>query len=185
MMKTALFIAITMATTACLAQLPSWGKCPKVKTQETFDINKYLGYWYEIEVFPTFFEKGKCTRARYSLKPDGHIEVYNRGIENGKDNDITGDAFRPDAAHQGQLKVRFSESQPYGDYWVVHTDYDHYTLVYSCGNLAGLFHIEMAWILARNSTLDAETTNQLREELASYGVDVSKFKVSDQSGCPP
>lgn len=179
-----IFFAVVAMAALTMAQIPSLGRCPTVKTQENLDINRYLGFWYEIEVFPTIFEKGKCTRAKYTLKPDGHIEVYNRGIEHGKENDIVGDAYRPDDKQQGKLKVRFSESQPYGDYWVVHTDYDQYTLIYSCGNLAGFLHIEMAWILSRNTTLDPTITDQLREELASYKVDVSKFKISDQTDCP-
>lgn len=178
-------IVLACMVALCFAQIPSFGSCPTVKTQEKLDINRYLGYWYEIEVFPTIFEKGKCTRAKYTLKPDGHIQVYNRGFEKGKENDIVGEAYRPDDNEQGKLKVRFSESQPWGNYWVVHTDYDNYSLIYSCGNVAGIFHVEMAWILARNMTIDPTLTNQLKQELASYKVDVSKFKATDQSDCPP
>jgi len=155
-----------------------------VKTQDSLDLTKYLGIWYEVEVFPTIFEKGKCTRARYAMKPNGHIEVYNRGIEDGKVNDITGEVYRPDDTEQAKLKVRFSTSQPWGNYWVIHTDYDQYSLIYSCTSIGGLAHIEMAWILSRNMTLDSALTEQLKKELASYHVDVGHFKVSDQSDCP-
>nr|KAG5696785.1 hypothetical protein BaRGS_012808 [Batillaria attramentaria] len=88
---------------------------------------KYLGDWYEMYVFPTHFEKGSCTRAHYTVKDDGHIEVFNRGIENGT---------------------------PYGNYWVIDTDYDSYTLIYSCESILGVAHIEFAWIMSRHMTID-------------------------------
>ena len=63
------------------------------------------------------------------------------------------------------------------------TDYTDVSLVYSCTSL-GVAHYEQAWILARNSTIDDATKNKLMSELASYGVDVSYFKKTDQSNCP-
>lgn len=166
------------------AQSPSFGPCPTVKTQDTLDLEKYLGTWYEIYSFPTTFEKGTCTRAKYTKKPDGHIQVYNRGIDNGKEVAAYGDAYRPDDKEQGKLLVRFAEGTPYGNYWVVHTDYN-YTLIYSCSSIVGVAHIEFAWILARNMTLPQETTKSLMSELASYQVDVSKFVATNQTACPP
>ncbi|GFR69959.1 apolipoprotein D [Elysia marginata] len=176
-------LALSLACSVCLvnSQVPSFGGCPTVKTQQNLDIQRYLGDWYEIFLFPTTFEKGKCTRARYSLKPDGHINVFNRGIEDGKEFSATGDAYVPN----DQEPCKFAEGTPYGNYWVIHTDYDTYTLIYSCSSLAGLAHVEFAWILARNQTLDPHISQSLKNELASYNVDISKFKVSDQSGCPP
>ena len=35
------------------------------------------------------------------------------------------------------------------NYFVLDTDYDNYSIVYSCGNFAGLFTFDMLWILAR------------------------------------
>lgn len=55
----------------------------------TYEINtisynyfQYLGDWYEIKKFFFFIEGAEtCIRANYSLKPDGHIQVFNRGIK--------------------------------------------------------------------------------------------------------
>jgi len=161
-----------------------FGGCPTVKTQEKVDINKYLGYWYEIFVFPTRFEKGGCTRAHYTLKPDGHIEVFNRGIDHGKNNTVTGDAYRPNDDEQGKLLVRFAAGTPYGNYWVIDTDYETYSLVYSCSSVVNVFHIEMAWILSREMTLDEQVAQRLKDKLSGFGVDVSKFVATNQTGCP-
>lgn len=60
------------------AQVPGFGKCPKVPVVENFDTYAYLGRWYEQEKYPFFFELGgKCITADYSLNPDGTIGVLN------------------------------------------------------------------------------------------------------------
>jgi len=167
------------------SQQVEFGGCPTVDTQKSVNITEYLGTWYEIYAFPTHWEQGKCTRAVYSLKDNGHINVFNRGIQDGKVNAITGECYRPHDSEQGKLLVRFSNFQPWGNYWIVHTNYKDFTLIYSCTSAVGLAHFEQAWILARNMTVSQEMTDKLMQELASYKVDVSKFKKTDQTGCPP
>jgi len=168
---------------ACLAQSPSFGGCPTVPAQTTFDLQKYLGDWYEIWVFPTHFEKGKCTQAHYSLKNDSHIEVYNRGYQNGTEVRAIGDAYCPASEHPANLLVRFAAGTPYGKYNVIDTDYGTYTLIYSCESILGVAHIEFAWILARQRQISQELTDRLFNELKGYGVDTTKFHKSDQQGC--
>jgi apolipoprotein D and lipocalin family protein len=52
---------------------------PSVKSIESLDLNRYLGEWYEIAKFSNWFQK-KCrsdTKAKYTLKSNGNIEVVN------------------------------------------------------------------------------------------------------------
>lgn len=72
---------------------------------------------------------------------------------------------------------------PYGKYWVLDTDYDHYTLIYSCTDLAGLSHIEFAWILSRSRTLDDQYKTKLFDLVTSYGIKTSNFQTEVQEGC--
>lgn len=72
---------------------------------------------------------------------------------------------------------------PYGKYWVLDTDYDHYTLIYSCTDLAGLSHIEFAWILSRSRTLDDKYKTKLFDLVTSYGIKTSNFQTEVQEGC--
>ncbi|KAL3859338.1 hypothetical protein ACJMK2_009563 [Sinanodonta woodiana] len=59
------------------SQVPSSGKCPDIKTQTNFDLNKYVGVWHEIYKFYTSFESNqKCIQAKYTLEPNGHVRVW-------------------------------------------------------------------------------------------------------------
>lgn len=50
-----------------------------------FDVNKYLGLWYEVARMDFYWEKDKTnTTARYLLNEDGSIQVINRGFDEKK-----------------------------------------------------------------------------------------------------
>lgn len=72
---------------------------------------------------------------------------------------------------------------PDAPYWVLSTDYQSYSLVYSCADYFGLFHIDFAWILARTRVLTEDFLGQLHEKLAAAGVKLSLLTVSNQTGC--
>ncbi|XP_061162703.1 apolipoprotein D-like [Saccostrea echinata] len=166
------------------AQIFGFGRCAQVKTQETFDINRYLGTWYEIYKFKANFEgNAKCISANYELKSNGHIRVHNSGIENEQIKEATGDAYIPDPKYPARLGVKFSNLAPYGRYWVLDTDYTTHTMIYSCTDILGIFHFTYAWILSRERTLDQSVTNRLFSKAASFGIDTSNFLKQDQTGC--
>lgn len=53
----------------------------KAKAVENFEVNRYLGTWYEIARFDFYFEKDlNNTTAHYSLDDKGHLKVLNRGF---------------------------------------------------------------------------------------------------------
>jgi len=185
MMKCLLLVVAVFAP-ACLAQIPGFGSCPGIQAQPELNVTRYLGEWYEIYAFPQIFEWGqKCISANYTLRADGHINVDNRGIRGGKAVQAIGDAYRPDTSTLGgQLLVRFGGgAAPYGDYWVIDTDYDTHTLIYSCGKVLGLAHVEQAWILSRTRTLPQATIDRLMAKMTAGGVDVGHFSKTDQTGC--
>ena len=72
---------------------------------------------------------------------------------------------------------------PDSPYWVLSTDYQSYSLVYSCFNYFGLFHIDFAWILARTRVLPEDVITLLHDKLTSAGVNINRLTVSNQTGC--
>lgn len=63
------------------AQIPYFTQCPHVSVVPNFDVEAYLGLWYEQEKYPFIFQLGgKCVTAEYTLRPDGKVGVFNRQI---------------------------------------------------------------------------------------------------------
>uniref|UniRef100_A0A3Q3W8L6 Apolipoprotein D n=1 Tax=Mola mola TaxID=94237 RepID=A0A3Q3W8L6_MOLML len=149
------------------------GSCPRPSVQEDFN---YMGTWYEIEKLPAVFERGKCIQAAYTA-----VRVR---TPNGKINSIEGVAEVKDSSQPAILEVSLVKGVPDSPYWVLSTDYQSYSLVYSCFDYFSLFHFDFAWILARTRALSEDVLGRLHEKLAAAGVNVNHLTVSsNQTGC--
>uniref|UniRef100_H0ZFA1 Apolipoprotein D n=1 Tax=Taeniopygia guttata TaxID=59729 RepID=H0ZFA1_TAEGU len=148
-------------------------------------VTKYLGKWYEIEKLPSTFEKGSCIQANYSLKENGKFKVVNKEmLANGKINEAEGELMHMDVKQPAKLGVRFNWFMPAAPYWVISTDYENYSLVYSCTNILWLFHMDYAWILSRAPDMHPETVEHLKSVLESYKISTEKMMPTDQANCP-
>lgn len=167
------------------AQMFHMGPCPDPPVQQDFDINKYLGKWYEIEKLPSNFEKGSCVQANYSLKENGKFKVINKEmLSSGKINAIEGEIMHTDVKEPAKLGVRFNWFMPSAPYWVISTDYENYSLVYSCTNILWLFHFDYAWIMSRSPDMHPDTVEHLKSMLRTYKIDTDKMMPTDQLNCP-
>lgn len=68
-------------------------------------------------------------------------------------------------------------------YWIVDTDYDNYSLVWSCLDLAGVVQADFAWILSRKPTLESATVEMLTNKLDSFGINTGSFRETSQENC--
>lgn len=82
-----------------------------LSTIAALDLPRYMGTWYEIARYPNWFQK-KCagfTRADYSLKPDGRVQVINRcRLQNGETDIALGTGRQIGDATSPRLEVRFA-----------------------------------------------------------------------------
>lgn len=142
-----------------------------LQTVENFEINRYLGNWYEIARFQHSFEKDLVgVTAKYSLRDDGKITVVNSGYKetfSGKFKSITGTAKIPDKSNPSRLKVSFFLFF-YADYFVLELDQKNYGYA-----LVGSSSENYLWILSRTPTLPDETYNMLVEKARKRGYNVS------------
>lgn len=103
------------------------------------DIERYMGRWYEIASFPSFFQpkNGVNTRATYTLNSDGTVHVLNETWSDGKRDSIEGTAYKANPnSDEAKLKVKFYVPPFFpiipvtGDYWVLYIDDDYqYALI--------------------------------------------------------
>ncbi len=87
------------------------GGYPKgVAPIQQFDVEKYLGKWYEIARLDHSFERGlEQVSAEYKMLENGRVKVVNRGYST-KDNvwkEAVGKAYLAGKTDEGYLKVSF------------------------------------------------------------------------------
>lgn len=147
------------------------------------DVPRYMGTWYEIAKYPNWFQK-KCTgetRAEYTLRPDGKVQVINRcRLESGEMNEAIGTARQVGPSNSPKLEVRFAPEWlsflpfVWGDYWVIDLD-EKYQLV-----AVSEPKQECLWILSRSKAVDPSAYQQLLDRLARNGYDLKKLELTRQ-----
>ncbi|SPP79952.1 blast:Apolipoprotein D [Drosophila guanche] len=168
------------------AQVPFPGQCPEVKVMEDFDVEAYLGIWYEYSKYPFSFETGKkCIYANYSIIDSETLSVVNGGINRltGNPSSISGTAK---VLGPARLAVAFYPGQQTtkANYLVLGTDYESFSVVYSCTNVASLTNIKFAWILTREREPTAATIAAAKQILADNKISQSPLIETQQSNCP-
>ena len=142
-------------------------------TDKEVDLNRYLGYWYEIARFDHAFERGlDYAMAYYTLRNDGKIDVLNTGIKDGRAEDAKAIAKTTDVP--GLLRVSFFGSF-FSDYRIMMLDAD-----YQYALIGGSSH-KYLWILSRTPQLDEATLANILAEADRRGYDTSKLYWVKQS----
>lgn len=136
-----------------------------VSPVQNFELEKYLGTWYEIARFDHSFERGlNYVTAEYQLNEDGLVKVINRGKDrdSGEWEQAEGVAKFVDDASTGHLKVSFF-GPFYASYVIAELDDDYqYSLVTGPNR-------DYLWILSRTPSLDNDTLNSLVNKARELG----------------
>lgn len=140
-----LFVALlSLALTGCL------GMPEKVTPVTSFELNRYLGKWYEIARLDHSFERGlDQVTAEYGLRDDGGVSVLNRGfsVEDQEWSEAEGKAYFVNTDDEGYLKVSFF-GPFYGSYVIFELDQENYQYAFISGPDESYL-----WLLARTPTV--------------------------------
>jgi apolipoprotein D and lipocalin family protein len=143
---------------------------------QDFEIDKYLGQWYEIARLPNWFEKDLINvTATYEFLNNGKVKVINKGYNTRKKrySEVTGKARFAGAKNIGYLKVSFFWPF-YADYKIIELDRDGYGYALVASSSKYL------WILSKSPQLDEKTTDMLVKRAESLGFDVGKLYFTPQ-----
>lgn len=162
--KTLLIILITLSA-ACT------GIPEGVKPIEQFELQRYLGKWYEIARLDHSFERGLSrVTAEYSLREDGGVRVVNRGYSE-KDREweqAEGKAYFVGPPSEGHLKVSFF-GPFYGSYIIFELDKDYgYAMVSGPSR-------EYLWLLSRTPTVDDALKQRFIQRATMLGFNTDKL----------
>ncbi len=142
-----------------------------------FDVNRYLGTWYEIARLDHSFERGlDQVTAEYSLRDDGGIRVVNQGYDRTKQRwkRAEGKAYFIGESDVGRLKVSFF-GPFYGGYNIIDLDQQSYRYALVSGP-----DTSYLWILARRPQLDISITERLLGKASELGFDTSQIIFVEQ-----
>ena len=143
-----------------------------IKPITGFELDRYLGKWYEIARLDHSFERGltKVT-ADYSMREDGGVKVINKGFNAEKNewDEAEGKAYFVSEPDIGQLKVSFF-GPFYGGYNILALDKENYQ--YSLVAGPGLNYL---WILARTPKLDHAILKELIIKARDLGFPVEEL----------
>jgi apolipoprotein D and lipocalin family protein len=131
-----------------------------------FDLERYLGKWYEIARLDHKFESGLSNvSATYGLRDDGGIRVVNRGYkeETGKWDETVGKAYFVESPNKGRLKVSFF-GPFYGGYNIIELDQVGYQYAIVAGP-----NRSYLWILARTPEIEQGLFDKLVSNARELG----------------
>lgn len=154
------------------------GMPDKVSPVTAFELNRYLGKWYEIARLDHSFERGlQGVTAEYRLRDDGGVAVLNRGYsqEEGEWKEAEGKAYFVGDDSVGHLKVSFF-GPFYGSYVVFELDHEGYQYAFVSGP-----DTDYLWLLARTPEVPESLIENFRTSAASRGFDIGELILVEQS----
>ena len=142
-----------------------------IEPVDNFELNRYLGKWYEIARLDHSFERGlEAVSAEYSLRDDGGIRVINSGrnTDTQANQEAEGRAYFVEKPNLGYLKVSFF-GPFFGSYVIFELD-ENYQYAFIAGNTTNYL-----WLLARTPEVSQELVNQFINRATQLGFDTSQL----------
>ena len=148
-----------------------------IQPVDDFDLDKYLGKWYEIARLDHSFERGlDRVTAEYSLRDDSGVRVINRGFssEENKWKEAEGKAYFVKDQNTGYLKVSFF-GPFYGSYVIFELDKENYNYAFVTGPKKSYL-----WLLSRTPTVSENVLDRFIKMSEGLGFDTDKLIFVEQ-----
>lgn len=163
-MKKNKLVVVMTALLMSVLQSGCAGAPDGIEVVTEFELDRYLGTWYEVARLDHRFERGMTNvTANYSMRDDGGVRVLNRGFKTkkGEWDEAEGKAYFVGNSDVGQLKVSFF-GPFYGGYNIVELDQEDYQYALVAGP-----DRDYLWILSRTPELNPETLDALVDKARS------------------
>lgn len=142
-----------------------------------FELDRYLGKWYEIARLDHSFERGlERVTAAYSRREDGGVRVVNRGYSPADQEwkEAEGKAYFVRGPDEGYLKVSFF-GPFYGAYVVFELDKDDYQYAFVSGP-----DTSYLWLLARTPAVSEALKTRFVREARRRGFETDELVFVEQ-----
>lgn len=166
---------LPLSLTACL------GMPASVTPVSDFELDRYLGTWYEVARLDHSFERGlESVTAEYSLRGDGGVSVRNRGYSEQEQawELAEGRAYFVEDESTGYLKVSFF-GPFFGSYVIFELDKQSYDYAFVSGP-----DTSYLWLLARTTQPDQALIDRFLISAAERGFDTTELIFIDHGSEP-
>lgn len=153
------------------------GMPKNVEPVQNFELDRYLGKWYEIARLDHSFERGLSqVSAEYILKDDGGVKVINRGfsVEKNEWSEAEGKAYFVDKSDEGYLKVSFF-GPFYGSYVVFELEKAGYDYAFVSGP-----DTDYLWLLSRTPQVEQSIIDKFMLMAKQRGFDTEQVILVEQ-----
>ncbi|GGO68353.1 lipocalin family protein [Bowmanella pacifica] len=157
------------------------GMPDKVTPVSGFELNRYLGTWYEIARLDHSFEAGLSqVTAHYSMREDGGVSVLNRGFsaEDKHWQQAQGKAYFVEDPNTGYLKVSFF-GPFYGAYVIFELDKQDYQYAFVSGP-----DTDYLWLLARTPDIEQEVIQKFEQMAKDRGFNIDQLIYVEHASAP-
>ncbi|XP_018009192.2 apolipoprotein D-like [Hyalella azteca] len=154
------------------------GSCPAVAAVSDFNMTRFEGLWYVIEVF----DKGVACMEWKIAPMEADVWHIKETKQSGYVGEYNGKLTRNDNS-SGSLTVNWDANIGRGFPFTVYaTDYDTYAGAFMCQQV-WFFNRQEGVILSRSPVLHIAQRQQTRGMLSRYGVEMSYFSKVEQGLC--
>ena len=173
-----LMLMPTVLMTGVLMLSGCLGMPESVQPVTGFELDRYLGKWYEIARLDHSFERGlRQVTAEYGLRDDGGVSVVNRGFS-AADNEwdeAEGKAYFVNSDSEGHLKVSFF-GPFYGAYVVFALDHENYQYAFVSGP-----NTKYLWLLSRTPSVESAVIDKFVAMAKERGFDTESLIYVEQN----
>ncbi|CAG9565650.1 unnamed protein product [Danaus chrysippus] len=148
------------------------GQCQNITGMQGFDAQRYLGWWHEIQRYPTDNDAGACISSNFRANGN-QIQVTDTNIfgisAQVAVNNVT-------ISNDGRIR-RILSNGNIDDVWVLTTDYHNYSLLYSCENVNGSYRRVWSAKHSKDRQLTPEAESAMASIINSTDTLVQQFYI--------
>ncbi|XP_069755218.1 apolipoprotein D-like [Narcine bancroftii] len=177
----------------CLVVPAKWGGCRDHPVQDNFTLSSFMGTWFEIEHSTNSESDTRCIMEKFILTKSNRVEILSEHVMEDSSVKIHRKEMLHGEGEKSPAKFYFrflnemewfpmmnQMDMSFMRYWVLTTDYETYSLVYSCQSILGCFHYDSAWIMSRHRNLSTDKIEYLHKILSSNDINIDLLKTNQE-----
>lgn len=171
-------LLLLMITTSSVVMAEQVTQTQPVEAVNNFQVESYLGTWYEIARFPMHIERDCLAPTTVTYQFDENkkqLNITNRcRLEDGQFTQNKGQAYFTEESSSAKLKLSYMPGWASwvpvakADYWIIYTDYQHYAVVGSPDH-------EYLWLLSRSESSNQQDIQKLIDIAKKYNYPVKNL----------